>query len=374
MCRLAVKMLIADRGKLVTALAGVVFSLVLINIQGGLFLGLMKKASLLIDRGEVDIWVGQRGMRTPDLPGELPIHLLDRVRGLSGVAEAEPYIVKGAVATLPDGGFETVLVVGSDPRTLLGSAWSYAEGSGADLRRPEAIAIDVVDEDRLAFAELGDLLEINGVRARVSAKTEGTQNFITTPIVFTELDSARRYLDIGPDYCSWFRVRLADGADPAQVCEQVRERLPEQDVYTAEEFRQVAQSYWLRRTGIGLSFGAATLLGLTVGLLIVAQSLYALALDHLPEYAALKAMGAENGSLCGVVIMQAATVAAIGCAVGVALVLAARELWSSPHAPIHIPLVLLLGGAVVVSGFCLAAAVLPFRRICRVDPVAVLHA
>jgi putative ABC transport system permease protein len=51
MWKVAFKTLAADRGKLLTALVGVVFSVVLVNVQGGLFLGLIAKASLLIDQG-----------------------------------------------------------------------------------------------------------------------------------------------------------------------------------------------------------------------------------------------------------------------------------------------------------------------------------
>jgi hypothetical protein len=59
---IAIRTLIADRGKLLTALVGVVFSVVLMNVQGGLFVGLIRKAGLLVDGGEADIWVGHKHM------------------------------------------------------------------------------------------------------------------------------------------------------------------------------------------------------------------------------------------------------------------------------------------------------------------------
>ena len=48
--------MLADRGKFVTCLLGVAFSVVLINLQGGLLLGMIGKASLLVDYGKADIW------------------------------------------------------------------------------------------------------------------------------------------------------------------------------------------------------------------------------------------------------------------------------------------------------------------------------
>ena len=52
--QLALRTLVHDRGKLVVALVGVIFSVVLVNVQGGLFIGLMSKASLLIDQSGAD--------------------------------------------------------------------------------------------------------------------------------------------------------------------------------------------------------------------------------------------------------------------------------------------------------------------------------
>ena len=55
MISFAIKTLLSNRSKLFTGVAGVIFSLVLVNIQGGLYLGLMKKASLLVDHNEADL-------------------------------------------------------------------------------------------------------------------------------------------------------------------------------------------------------------------------------------------------------------------------------------------------------------------------------
>ena len=51
----AIKTLLADPGKLTAALVGVVFSVVLVNVQGGLFLGLIRKAGVLVDNSQADI-------------------------------------------------------------------------------------------------------------------------------------------------------------------------------------------------------------------------------------------------------------------------------------------------------------------------------
>src|SRR5437867_4334670 len=150
----ALKTLVADRGKLVIALVGVVFSLVLVNVQGGLFLGLVRKASLIVDNCEADIWVGHRGVDNADIPADIPEAWLDRIRGLPGVVRADPYIVASSVMTLPNGDYEGVMIIGSDPASMLGSAWVFSQGSRQDLARPDSIALDELDAWRLGYPKI----------------------------------------------------------------------------------------------------------------------------------------------------------------------------------------------------------------------------
>jgi putative ABC transport system permease protein len=100
---LAIKSMLADRGKFMTCLLGVAFSVVLINLQGGLLLGLIQKASLLVDYGQADIWVGHRHMSNVDIGSFIPERWVQRIRAVDGVERADPYIVMFAQATLPDG-------------------------------------------------------------------------------------------------------------------------------------------------------------------------------------------------------------------------------------------------------------------------------
>lgn len=369
----AFKTLLANRGKLLTALVGVVFALVLVNLQGGLFLGLVRRATVLIDHSGADLWVGHRLVENVDLPQNIPEVWLNRIRGVPGVHTAEPYIVGGGMATLRDGGYETVWVIGSEPSSMLGTASSFVEGSRDDLRRPNAVSFDALDARKLGYPRLGDVIEVNDRRARIVAKTDGILGFMTTPYLFTTLETARRLASLPDGYCSYFLIKAEPGADVAALRAAIQRQVPNLDVFTARDFGLLSRNYWLQRTGIGVSFGTSTLLGVFIGLVMVAQSLYALVLDHLTDYAALKALGAENRHIYGVVLAQALIIALLGSVVGSASVLVMQRLWASPLAPIEIPPALLAGAIGLVVVICVAAAVLPMQRIRRVDPAIVLQ-
>jgi len=70
--------------------------------------------------------------------------------------------------------------------------------------------------------------------------------------------------------------------------------------------------YWMFTTGAGVAVLLAALLGLVVGVVVVAQTIYATTMDHLREYGTLKAMGATNGYLYRVIIQQAIISALVG--------------------------------------------------------------
>lgn len=368
----ALKTLMSDRSKLVMGLSGVIFSLVLVNVQGGLYLGLMRKASLLVDHCGADLWVTHKLVENVDLAREIPESWGQRLRGVPGVRCVEPYIVGKGTASLSNGHMEDVWLIGSDPDTMLGSAWGFVAGSRQDLKRPNAVSFDDVDSTKLGNPKIGEWFEVNGHRARIVARTHGITGFITMPYLFTTCETARRLSHITPGMCSFLLVRIKPRHDVEAIRELIQNRVPGAAVYTPGEFASISQDYWMKRTGIGISFGAATLLGLLVGLAVVGQSLYAMALNHLEDYATLKALGAEDRDICHVILCQSLFIGGAGSACGMSIVAIVRNTWNSPLAPLQIPL--LLAGASVLLMFliCLAASLVPYLRIRNVDPATVL--
>jgi putative ABC transport system permease protein len=217
------------------------------------------------------------------------------------------------------------------------------------------------------------VLEINQNRARITAKTDGIVGFITTPYVFTTLESARAYGRMPAGYCSYYLIQAEDGANLEQLCREIRQRVPELDAYTAADFSFKTRMYWIVRTGLGMSFGGSTMLGLTVGLVMVAQSLYAFVLDHQSDYATLKAIGAEDAQVYQILLLQSVTIAVMGAIIGNAMSFLIRHFFSTPRLTIDMPPLLLLISTSLAIAICLLSSFLPFHRIRLVDPITVLQ-
>src|SRR3984893_1998865 len=142
--------------------------------------------------------------------------------------------------------------------------------------------------------------------------TKGIRAFTTTPYVFTSLDQARAYVGIPPNKATYFLVRLAPNADVESVRSRLREILSEAEVLTPGEFRSRSRSFWLFGTGAGAALFAGALLGMIVGTVIVAQTLYSSTKDHINEFATLRAIGSSGTYIHKVIVFQALLSAVIG--------------------------------------------------------------
>ena len=157
--------------------------------------------------------------------------------------------------------------------------------------------------------------EIRGRKVRVVALTDGIRSFTTTPYVFVDLKNARMFTGTPRDRANDFLVRLNANADRVKVTEAIRGQIDDAEVLTTAEFRDRSRSFWLFGTGAGAALFAGALLGVIVGTVIVAQTLYSSTKDHLNEFATLRAIGSSNRYIYKVIIYQALINAVIGFAI-----------------------------------------------------------
>ena len=370
---LALRTLLFDRGKLVAGLVGVIFSVLLVNMQGGLFLGLIRKASLLVEQGNADVWIGHRGMHNVDFTHQIPLRWVHRVRGVPGVEAAEPLRITFADISLPDGGFEQVAVVGVTNGSELGKAYAIVEGPQDALAAVDGVIVDQCDNEKLHGIKIGDLREIGGNQVRIAGKCNGVLSFLVTPYIFTTFPESARITNADPAGTSYILVKIRNGHDIQQVCKALRQRLPEAEVMLSQEYAETSINFWMTRTGIGLSFGAATLMGLLVGLVMVAQTLYAMVLDRIGEFATLKAIGSSEWEIVILLFVQATLIAVVGIVIGTVLSFLGERFLSTPQAEITIPFKLYLISGLLVLAICWFASALPYLRVRRVSPHSVLQ-
>jgi putative ABC transport system permease protein len=258
----------------------------------------------------------------------------------------------------------------------MGNAWTMAEGNASAITEPDAILVDVNDREKLGNCRVGDYREIGGQRAKIVGMTDGIVGFTTNPYVFTTLERARSKYCVGgvpPRQCSYFLVKAAPGTDIRVLSERIRKEVPELDVYDRDTYSMMCMEFWLTRTGIGISFGLAAVLGLLVGLAVVAQTLYASVTERIKEFGTLKAMGADDRCIARFLLSQALGTALLGGVLGVAVSYILAGLMSTARSQAILSWEVAVGSVALIAVVCLAAATAPYLRIRKIDPASVLR-
>src|SRR4029079_16333522 len=116
---------------------------------------------------------------------------------------------------------------------------------------------------------------------------------------------------------------------------QLREKVTDNsEVLTKAEFHDRSLNHWLFATGAGVALIGGAVLGLVVGTVIVAQTLYSRTKDHLNEFATLRALGSSSGYIHRVILAQAGLSALLGYALGMSIALTVVYLSHNTSLPI----------------------------------------
>jgi len=369
--KLASRNLFQDRLRFVGTVIGIVFSIVLVTIQLGLFLSFERMVTTMIEHAPADLWVVALGTKCFEDPSLLDEHDRDQALKVKGVTQAVPVVIGFSPWTVPSGGTTPVFIVGSDAGDAGLHPWNFVDGNLAALSAAHAVAIDRTYFERLGITKLGDSTEIRGQKVQVAAVTDGIRSFTTTPYVFTTLDRAQAYLGTTADKVSYLLVHVAPGADIDSVRAGLVATLSKVEVLTPDEFSRRSRSFWLFGTGAGAALFAGALLGAVVGTVIVAQTLYSSTKDHLNEFATLRAIGSSNGYIHKVIIYQALLSAVIGFSLAASIGLIIVMLTAKTALPIVMTPELTLGLFALTVLMCVASSISAIVQVMRIDPARV---
>ncbi len=368
MARVAVRMMLHDKLKMLGTLAGVVFAVLLATQQAGTFLGLLYKNVMLVDNSGADIWIIPPS--TYQFIGgtkPIPESTLMYASVTPGVAWAQPLVYGAGSVTLPDGGSEGVTIVGTKAPVYAGGPWNLVVGDVHALERPNTMIFEHGERNKLGGLNLGSVREVNGTRVQAGGFTWGLLPFGAS-FSFAEYELARRLVGLAPGEVSFVLVGVEPGEDPKQVRARLAERLPDVEVHTNAEYDRLIVENLLVRTPIGLTFGTSAMFGLLIGFVIVALAMFSSVIDNIREFGTLKAIGATTKDLAKLLAVQAVSYAVLGSLIGLALVTRVAEAIRSPRLAILIPRELMLIMMVLMCLMCVMASGLALLRVRKVEP------
>lgn len=369
---LALRNLLHDRVRLAVTLIGILFSIVLVAVQLGLYLGSSRMITANIARSNADLIVTTFGAKSFEDGGLL---LGDRERhqalATPGVESVVPLVVAFAEWRKPEGGSSRVVLIGSDADDQGLLPWGLIQGTVEDIKAPDAIAIDSTYLNELGVNGIGDTAQAAGGRVKIRALTEGIRSFTQSPYAYTTLNRARQLLGADDDKSTFLLVKLAPGANITEVQKDLGRRLDSADVLTKDEFESRSLKQWLFRTGAGLALIGGAILGSLVGTVIVAQTLYSSTKDHIHEFATLRALGSSKGYIYKVILAQAGLSAIMGYVLGMAIALLILYLSRNSSLPLVMTPGLAFWLFALTLFMCAISALSAIVKVTKIDPATV---
>jgi putative ABC transport system permease protein len=170
---------------------------------------------------------------------------------------------------------------------------------------------------------------------------------------------------------TYFLIHVDRDAKVDDVRRNLLANLNDVEVLTPSQFRERSRSFWLFGTGAGAALFAGALLGVIVGTVIVAQTLYSSTKDHINEFATLRAMGSSRKYIYKVIICQALLNAVIGFGIAALIGAVVVNMTASSALPIVITPGLSVALFVLTVVMCVVSAIAAIMKVTRIDPAVV---
>jgi putative ABC transport system permease protein len=366
--------------RLLVAVAGIAFAVLLILMQLGFRSALFESTLRFHERFQYDIALFSTESVFIVRPASFTIRRLYEALGSPDVASVSPVYIAPAVWKNPwTHDARSINAVGVDPTLDLLRTPGFAENVS------KLSGQDVVLFDRASRPEFGPVgqewapdrpirTEVNDRDVTVVGLFEIGPSFGIDGTVITSVDNWLRIFPQRPrNQIQLGLVQLRPGADPDAVRDQLRADIPgDVLVMTKAEFSAREKAYWNGATPIGYVFAFGAIMGLVVGAIIVYQILFADVSEHLREYATLRAIGYRNRFVSGIVLQQAVILAVLGFLPGLAASWALYvQAAKATRLPLHMTLDRGITVFVLTLTMCALSGFLALRKVRRLDPAEV---
>ncbi len=370
-----------EKLRLLAAIAGVTFGVVLIFVQLGFQRALFDSAVRFHSTIDYDIAIISPKTDTIVRAESFARGRLFQVPGVAGVEAVTPIYVGSATWRNPVRPDETrsIFVFSFDPADR-GFTWPGVAENVHKLRLPDRVLFDLAS--RPEYGPVEELVEtrrtfeteVNGRRIEVTGLFKlGTSFGIDGSLLTSDLNFRRIFPDRSASHVDIGLVHVDLGANVEEVRAAIEASIPgDVDVLTRAQFVEREIEYWNSATPIGFVFNFGVMMGLIVGMIIVYQILFSDVQDSLGEYATLKAMGYTHRFLVGVVLREALLLAVFGYipALGVTWLV-----YREAGAATNLPMMMTLPRASMVLGLtavmCCVSAFIAIRKLRAAEPAEV---
>jgi len=373
MLQTAFKFIRYDVAKSLGALAGIIISVFLVGQQAGIFIFLTDAMASLVDNNKGYVWVTDETTTNANQLSPLDVRKGYEISSLTGVAQAYPVVVASAGAKFTNGTTGGFALIGSQAPAFVGGPWRLATARPQDMIPEGALITDFYDAKALGNLKPGDYFEVNGRKVYNAGLTRGARSFAGGLLAFTTIERARYLANVPTNQVSFYLVKPKVGVPEATVIQTINRSINGVRAWNADDLAKTTVQTVLATNGIAASFGSLIGFAIISGLVIIGLTLYSAAIDRIKDYGTLKAIGATNGYISRLILMQALLFALVGYGVGRVFVegfrLGIAESGTLFFFPLWFEYVLL----VITLVISLGGSVFAIRRINALEPATVFR-
>jgi putative ABC transport system permease protein len=378
---LAWRNLTHDTRRLLIAVSGVAFAVILIFMELGFLNALLESTVQILRRLKGEIVIVSRAQYALIAAERFDIRRLYDALEVPGVVAAMPIYLESTTAVLRTRnrrGFpiRVIAIRQEDDALQAGELDEHREA----LHAERAALVDTTSRRKYGFPRPPAQLaryhgELNGKEVRLVGQfhlgidfaTEG--NLLMTASNFAEFFPLRgggeplRLVDLGA-------VRLEEGADAAVVMEELRKSLPpDVEAIDKESLIRREKHFWRTNAPLGYIFMVGATMGFVVGVVICYQIVYADIADHMREFATLKAIGYSRGYFIWLVLQQAMYLSLLGFLPGAFIAfLAYRVLGIITGLTMQFTPLLAAGVYAATAAMCGISGLLAVSKLLAADP------
>lgn len=373
MFKTAIRFLSYDKPKSLGALAGIVISIFLVGQQLGIFLFLTGAMKSIVENNKGYIWVVDSKTNNANQLSLLDMRIGRQIESVPGVRMVHPVVMTAAAAKFEDGNTAAMTLVGSMAPKFVGGPWNLDQTQPDAMLPDGAIITEAFDANLYGDLQIGEYFELNGRKVYNAGRTKGVRGFGGAPYAFTTIERARAIGNFPDTKASLFLVEWNDSSSPENVIASINATLPNVRAWDAEKFAAVTVNTVLGSSGIAISVGSLILFAIISGFVIIGLTLYSAAIDRLRDYGTLMAIGASNGYIARLILMQAGILAIIGFFFGRLLVQGFKIGVANTGVMFEFPLSIQIGFFFLTFFIALGGSTFAIRKISRLEPAQVFR-
>jgi putative ABC transport system permease protein len=365
-----------QKARLLTAVAGITFAAVLMFMQFGFQEALFSTTTTIHRNIRGDLFLINTQSENLFASRQFSRRLLYQMSNNPNIASVTPIYIGLLPWKNPWTKKErAIFIMGFEPNSTVLEVKGVKENIG------KVNTEDAVLFDSLSRPEFGDVVnalqkgekvisEINRRKVEVRGLFELGASFAADGNLITSDLNFQRLFNRELGEVDFGVLSLKEGADLKTVKAELENNLSKDvRILTKAEFVQFERSYWEGATAIGFVFNFGAILGLIVGIIITYQVLYTDVVNHLPEYATLKAMGYTNAYLTRVVLEESLILSLLGF---IPALLAALTLYALASSGSGLPIEMTYGRGILVFFLtvlmCFVSGLLAMRKLKQADP------